>query len=433
MQAQPWFPVASWFGQIMPVFFVLGGFASLKSWRSVQRRGGSAADFYRARLLRLASPALAWYVIVGGLLWAAVALGFPFALGDLLAGGLGMPLWFLAAYLITQALVPGLARAHDVAPLRTVGLLLSASLVVDLARYASGVTAIGLLNLVFVWALVQQLGFFFADGSLHRIPRRLLPVIAVVAFAAVGLLGLTGRYSPDMLTNLNPPTVPLVLIGVGQTALFLLLQPSLDRLMATRPAQAVVLFLGTRLMTIYLWHLLLVILVAALVLVAPRLPPCHRHRRLVVGAHPGRRPRARRAAARLVRARPLRARPTAYGARAVHAAARGRGGAGDRAAVLRDAVPAGPARLRLGRGDARRRRAYRPRPGPPRLTGAASSRRAEASAVRADICRCFSGSSCPCRQHSRGCGADGARASAVGGDRRRVGDDAVGEVRERGR
>ncbi|HEY8318627.1 MAG TPA: acyltransferase [Amnibacterium sp.] len=269
VQAQPWFPVASWFGQIMPVFFVLGGFASLKSWRSVQRRGGSAADFYRARLLRLASPALGWYLIVGGLLWAAVALGFPFALGDLLAGGLGMPLWFLAAYLITQALVPGLALAHDRAPLRTVGALLAASVVVDLARYASGVTAIGLLNLVFVWALVQQLGFFFADGSLHRIPRRLLPVIAVVAFAAVGLLGLTGRYSPDMLTNLNPPTVPLVLIGVGQTALFLLLQPALDRLMATRPAQAVVLFLGTRLMTIYLWHLLFVILVAALVLVAP--------------------------------------------------------------------------------------------------------------------------------------------------------------------
>ena len=273
VQAQPWFPVASWFGQIMPVFFVLGGFASLKSWRSVQRRGGSAADFYRARLLRLASPALAWYVVVGGLLWAAVALGFPFALGDLLAGGLGMPLWFLAAYLITQALVPGLARAHDLAPLRTAGLLLAASLVVDLARYGSGVTAIGLLNLVFVWALVQQLGFFFADGSLHRIPRRLLPVIAVVAFPAVGLLGLTGSYSPDMLTNLNPPTVPLVLIGVGQTALFLLLQPALDRLMGTRPAQAVVLFLGTRLMTIYLWHLLFVILVAALVLVAPGLIP----------------------------------------------------------------------------------------------------------------------------------------------------------------
>ena len=273
VQAQPWFPVASWFGQIMPVFFVLGGFASLKSWRSVQRRGGSAADFYRARLLRLASPALAWYLIVGGLLWAAVALGFPFALGDLLAGGLGMPLWFLAAYLITQAPVPGLARAHDVAPLRTVGLLLTASLVVDLARFASGITAIGLLNLVFVWALVQQLGFFFADGSLHRIPRRLLPVIAVAAFAAVGLLGLTGRYSPDMLTNLNPPTVPLVLIGVGQTALFLLLQPALDRLMGTRPAQAVVLFLSTRLMTIYLWHLLFVILVAALVLVAPGFIP----------------------------------------------------------------------------------------------------------------------------------------------------------------
>lgn len=273
VQAQPWFPVASWFGQIMPVFFVLGGFASLKSWRSVQRRGGSGADFYRARLLRLATPALGWYVIVGALLWSAVALGFPFALGDLLAGGLGMPLWFLAAYLITQALVPALARAHERAPLATVGLLLAGAIVVDAARYASGVTPIGLINLVLVWALVQQLGFFFADGTLQRIPRPLLPVIAVVAFAVVGVLGLTGPYSPDMLTDLNPPTVPLVLIGVGQTALFLLVKPALDALMRKRPAQAVVYFLGTRLMTIYLWHLLLVILVAALVLVLPGLIP----------------------------------------------------------------------------------------------------------------------------------------------------------------
>ena len=273
VQAEPWFPVASWFGQIMPVFFVLGGFASLKSWRSVQRRGGTAADFYRGRLLRLATPALAWYVIVGALLWAAVGLGFPFALGDLLAGGLGMPLWFLAAYLITQAFVPVLASAHERAPFAAVGALLAGAVVVDVLRFSTGVTAIGLLNLLLVWTLVQQLGFFFADGSLQRIPRALLPVIAVIAFAGVGLLGYSGQYSPDMLTDLNPPTVPLVLIGVGQTALFLLVKPALDALMRRRPAQAVVHFLGTRLMTVYLWHLLLVILVAALVLVLPGVIP----------------------------------------------------------------------------------------------------------------------------------------------------------------
>ena len=59
LQAQPWFPVASWFGQLMPLFFVLGGFASWQGWSSVERRGGGAADFLRPRLLRLATPALA--------------------------------------------------------------------------------------------------------------------------------------------------------------------------------------------------------------------------------------------------------------------------------------------------------------------------------------------------------------------------------------
>jgi fucose 4-O-acetylase-like acetyltransferase len=66
---QAWFPAATWAGQIMPLFFVVGGFASLTAWRGVKRRGGTASDYVRNRVLRLAQPALplfVFYVVVLG-------------------------------------------------------------------------------------------------------------------------------------------------------------------------------------------------------------------------------------------------------------------------------------------------------------------------------------------------------------------------------
>jgi hypothetical protein len=270
VQEQPWFAVGSWFGQLMPLFFVVGGFASWQGWHSTARRGGGGADYVRARLLRLATPAAVWFVLVGAVVWLAAAVGLP---ADLLAKGLGLPLWFLAAYLPCQAMVPLMIRLHTSRPITTFAALLAAVIAVDVLRGATGVQAVGLVNLLFVWPLVQQIGFLLADGTLARLGRPALLGMATVAFGTVGTLGSSGLYSPDMLDDLNPPTLPLVLIGIGQTALFLLLKPALDALMRTRPAQAFVGIAGSRLMTIDLWHLLLVIAVAAMVLVAPAVVP----------------------------------------------------------------------------------------------------------------------------------------------------------------
>ena len=46
----------------MPLFFVVGGFASLTAWHSLRRRGGTGAEYVRKRILRLAQPALPLYV-----------------------------------------------------------------------------------------------------------------------------------------------------------------------------------------------------------------------------------------------------------------------------------------------------------------------------------------------------------------------------------
>ena len=116
LEEQPWFAAATWAGQIMPLFFVVGGFASLTAWRSLQRRDGSASDYVRNRVLRLAQPALPLFVFYVVALGTATLIGVDPQLLDLVATSAGLPLWFLAAYTLCQALVPTMAGWHDRAP-----------------------------------------------------------------------------------------------------------------------------------------------------------------------------------------------------------------------------------------------------------------------------------------------------------------------------
>jgi hypothetical protein len=80
-------------------------------------------------------------------------------------------------------------------------------------------------------------------------------------------------YSVDMLTNLNPPTVPLIALGLAQACLLRLLKPALTALMRTKAAKAVVFVVGSRLMTVYLWHLPVIIIFAGAALLIPGADP----------------------------------------------------------------------------------------------------------------------------------------------------------------
>ncbi|KQM83127.1 acyltransferase [Agromyces sp. Leaf222] len=273
LEAQPWFAAATWVGQIMPLFFAAGGFTALTAWRSLRRKGGDRTDFVRGRVLRLTSPALPLFVFFAVVLGGATIAGVDPALLDTVATGTGSPLWFLAAFLLAQCAVPWMVALHDRAPGATLAVLAVGAVVVDAARITTGIDEIGLLNLAFVWLFVQQLGFWYADGWFRaRHPLTLIGLV-VAAYVLLGLVVAAGWYSPDMLTNLNPPTVPLLLLGVAQISLLTLLHRPLAALMRTRPAQAVVYLVGSRAMTVYLWHLPVIIIVEGASLLIPGAAP----------------------------------------------------------------------------------------------------------------------------------------------------------------
>ena len=210
------FAVASWFFQIMPLFFVIGGCAGIISWRRIRAEGGSWGDYLRARLRRLVVPVTVLIGLTGLGLSVASGLGAPSALVTEASHRIGQPLWFLAVYVGLTALVPLGVHFHERAPRRSLAVLTAAVIVVDGLVAVTGVHGLAYVNFVLVWPLVQQLGFFYAD-ALDR-PVRRLHVWLGLATALSLLVGLVaaGVYSPNMLVNLNPPTGALVLLGVVQ-------------------------------------------------------------------------------------------------------------------------------------------------------------------------------------------------------------------------
>ncbi|HAG58038.1 MAG TPA: acyltransferase [Arthrobacter bacterium] len=261
---QPWFVPVIWIFMVMPLFFVTGGTTGLQSWQRMKARGGTGFEFAQARLLRLVRPAAALLAVMFLGLWAALLLGVDHQVVQLMATGAGMPLWFLAAYLAAQLNIPLLARFHERARWLTVAVL--AALVVAVDCFRGALPMLAYANLVFLWCAVQQLGFLMADGHLARLTRSGLVGLILAANLLLGLVTGLGLYSGNMLVNLNPPNLCLLLLGVSQAAVLQLFRPGLSWISAVRWVRAVVMVAGRRSMTVYLWHLPLLVAMSGLLL-----------------------------------------------------------------------------------------------------------------------------------------------------------------------
>ena len=286
VEAQPWFAPASWVANIMPLFFVVGGFAARVGWASTLRRGGTADDFARVRLARLARPAVPVMMLFAIGLGVVAFLDLDPDLVDGVAVGVGSPLWFLAAYCLIQAVAPAMIRLHERSPGMTLVILLLAGLAVDIIRLVVGIRMLGLTwispdgygvghelfglpNVLFVWLFAQQLGFVLHDGWFaRRTPWQLIGIMAA-GYGALWALAYFGAYSWNMLANQWPPTTPLAVLAVVQAAGFTLIKPLLAAIMRTKAAQAILFLFGSRLMTIYLWHFPVIMILIGIQLLLP--------------------------------------------------------------------------------------------------------------------------------------------------------------------
>ena len=261
LAGNPAFAWATWGVQVMPLFFLLGGFASITQWRRMRDEGATAADYIRQRVNRLARPAILPIALVGATLATLALTGVSGAVLQEVGFKIGQPLWFLAVYLGCSAFVPVMTRLHEAAPRVTLGGLLAAALIIDTVSVTFHLPAISALNFLFVWLFIQQLGFWYADGK-FVLPRWLLLTAGIAAYGTLVFLTLVIGYSKDMYENLNPPTSCILVLGVGQIFLVAYAKPWLDRFASLpvmrRSADAI----NRNSMTIYLWHVPIVVMIA---------------------------------------------------------------------------------------------------------------------------------------------------------------------------
>src|SRR5437868_1785510 len=161
--------ILTWIFQVMPLFFFVGGFSNAVSLDSLKRKEGGYADYLLRRTQRLLQP-----VLVVLITWTVATLGFA-TLGvdgttlHRVTMWITQPMWFIGTYILVVALAPVMLKLHRRFGIAVPMMMLVTATLVDFVRFSHGVDAIGIVNLVVVWAFAQQLGFFYADGSLIRL------------------------------------------------------------------------------------------------------------------------------------------------------------------------------------------------------------------------------------------------------------------------
>jgi len=276
--ATPGWWIVTWLSQVMPLVFFAGGAANLISLHRARATGADTTTATRAwlagrlrRLLLPVLPLLAVWLVVPTVLRDLGVPEQPVAIGGAIAAQL---LWFLAVYLLAIVATPLMAAAHRRFGFAVVPALALVAVAVDVARFG-GVPLVGYANAVFVWLAAAQLGFHYVDGALGRLSTCRSFALSAAGFGATALLVAFGPYAQSMIgmpgapvSNMSPPNVALVGLAVGQVGLVLAARPLLTRLAARRPVAAALSWAGPRFMSIYLWHMPALIVVAGVAVVA---------------------------------------------------------------------------------------------------------------------------------------------------------------------
>jgi peptidoglycan/LPS O-acetylase OafA/YrhL len=272
LETVPGFRLLTWLFQVVPLFFVLSGYANAAAWDGKPRTHGDGSAWIMSRLrpiaLALSVPMFlgAMIAAVGRLLGAEAIVGQALWLSSI-------QIWFLAVFVIVTLLSPLGLRTRMSAPTQ-IGALLVAAVVVDMVRFFVWKGAAP-LNFVFVWMACHQFGVAWRRGVLHA-PSLTQTIRALMVFVTMVLL-VAGPYSLSMVhisgrarSNNYPPTVLLALIAMGQTFGALALRSQIEKLTRTRVGS----FLSRvneNGMTIYLWHLAAITLAGVVSLWVPLL------------------------------------------------------------------------------------------------------------------------------------------------------------------
>ena len=261
------FQYLTWIFQVMPLVFVVGGFANAASLATARARGGRDSDWVASRLRRLLKPTI---------MFAAFWAGARVIAGDVglvatAARVASVPLWFLAVYVVVVAVQPLIDRVWKDRAVATLACLVVLSLLGDLAQITPGFSAVGWLNHIWVFAACQQLGVLWFEGRLPSGRRAFVAAVSALG-TAVGLVAF-GPWSLSLvyvsgqrMSNAHPPSIILLLMGAFQVCAVRSIEAKAQRWLQKPKVWMAVAVINLRIMTIYLWHFTALIIASVIVI-----------------------------------------------------------------------------------------------------------------------------------------------------------------------
>lgn len=262
----------TWFGEVMALFFFVGGAVNAWALERQLRYGGSTRQFVLHRFGRLLRPTFAFLGVWLGIDLLARLVGHPsmsplahVSTGNTIPFG---PLWFIGVYLVVIALCPFTLAAHRRWRWRVPAVMIIAVALGEIAAFFSGSPAFLALNVVLVWSVPHQLGYFYADGTLTRLGVTGRVLMAVAGLVAIAVLTSTPWYPRSLVTLpwkvsiIGAPMLTQVASAFWMVGLALLLQPVGERFLRGSRLRSLVDAATPWAMPVFLWHMTAYLLAA---------------------------------------------------------------------------------------------------------------------------------------------------------------------------
>ncbi|WP_030668592.1 acyltransferase [Streptomyces rimosus] len=253
---------ASWVLQMLGIFFLVGGYASVLSFHRAAARGESTGHWLRTRLARLGRPVLGVTAVWAALIPVLSVCGVPEPTLRTGATLVIQPLWFVGVYAGITALTPYCVRAARRLGAWAAAPLLAAVAMVDFLRYGPYADAmpswLSLLNLLPGWMFAYQLGVSWGEKRLGRRAAWTLLLGGTALFAALLLFfhyptSMVGVPGQDR-TNSHPPSLLVLALAAAQSGAAVLLRDRIARLLRRPALWAPVVVVNLCAMTVLCWH-----------------------------------------------------------------------------------------------------------------------------------------------------------------------------------
>jgi peptidoglycan/LPS O-acetylase OafA/YrhL len=269
----PWTQWLTWVFQVMPIFFIVGGYANAVSLESARRKQEDYAGWLATRLNRLVRPLLVLLFF-----WAALAIVmkmFDVSVGVIQYSSRAalIPIWFLAIYIMVVILAPATYWAWQKYGFVSFWAFVGVAILIDLAFFVLDLRWMGWSNYFWVWLAVHHLGFAWRDGRIGS-PGKLL-LYSALGLAILWLLIFVGPYplamvgSPDEgLSNTMPPKITLLALAVFQFGLLLSIEAPMRRLLDNLRLWTATVLINSMIMSVYLWHITIMVVFISLLYLA---------------------------------------------------------------------------------------------------------------------------------------------------------------------